>query len=258
MGANVSQQINAAANESVSVINNQTQNCVTMGNQSQAIAICTGNTSLCPGGASSVDIENVNFNQSAIYTTQCSTNVNITTDIQQQISQAFQQAATAIAQQFQLSVANVNQVASISANIATNIDTTTVQNCVQQASQNQGITVSCAPTGGGACDVTIKQVNFEQGFTPINNCILQEQNAQTVINQVTQQISQQGEAKVESIFGPLIAIIIIIIVIIGAVLLGGTKALGDWRVWIVIIVLILIYLAIAFWRHWFPFEQKST
>lgn len=258
MGANVSQEVDAAANESVSVINSQTNNCVTMGSQSQAISVCTNNTQLCPHGTANVDIENVNFNQSAIYTTQCSSNINITSDIQQQISQAFQQAAAAIAQQFQLSAANVDQVAKIAANVATNIDNTTVQNCIQQVSQNQGITVACAPTGSGACNVTIKQINFEQGFTPINNCVLQEQNAQNVINQVTQQISQQGTAKVESIFGPLIAIIIVIIVIIGAVLFGGTKALGDWRLWIVIIVLILIYLALAFWRHWFPFENKSS
>lgn len=258
MGANVSQEIDAAANESVSIINSQTQNCVQMGSQSQAISVCTNNTQLCPNGTANVDIEDVNFNQSAIYTTQCSANINITSDIQQQISQAFQQAATAIAQQFQLAAANVDQVAKIAANVSTNIDNKTVQNCIQQVSQNQGITVACSPNGSGACNVTIKQINFEQGFMPINNCVLQEQNAQNVINQVTQAISQQGTSKVESIFGPLIAIIVIIIVIIGAVLLGGTKALGDWRLWVVIIVLVLIYLGLAFWRHWFPFEQKSS
>ncbi len=258
MGANVSQEIDAAASESVSIVNSQTQKCVTMGSQAQAISVCTGNTQLCPNGTSNVDIENVNFNQSAIYTTQCTSDINITSDIQSEISQAFQQAATAIAQQFQLSAANVDQVAKISAKIATGITNKTVQDCIQNVSQNQGITVSCSPNGSGACNVTIKQINFEQGFTPINNCILQEQNVQSVINQVTQAISQEGTAKVESIFGPLIAIIIVIIVIIGAVLFGGTKALGDWRLWVVVIVLLLIYLALAFWRHWFPFEHKSS
>lgn len=258
MGANVSQEIRAAANESVTIINSQTQRCVQQGSQAQAISVCAGDSSLCPNGVSQVNINDNVFQQASMYTTQCSGNINITSDIKSEINQAFSQAATAVAQQFQLSEAGVNQVSATAANIATNISNTTVQDCIQKVSQTQGITVSCSPSGAGACSVSVSRNSFSQGFTPINNCVLQESNAQRVINEVTQQISQEGTAKVESILGPLLAIIIVIILIVGASFFGGTKVLADWRLWAVVVILILIYLGIAFWRSWFPFEKSPS
>ena len=170
---------------------------------------------------------------------------------------AFAQEAETIAQQFQLSAANVDQVTNIAAEVATEISNETVQNCITEISESQGIVIDCSPTGFGACDVNVEEVTFSQGTEVINNCILRQSNAQRVINDVTQEISQKGTAKVESLFGPIIAIVIVIVLIVGAVFLRGTKALTDWRLWVVVIVAILIYLGIAYWRKWFPFEQKT-
>lgn len=257
MGSSVSQQIMAAASESISIINNQTQNCVQQGSQAEVISICAGGAG-CSAN-SNVNISGVNFQESAIYTTQCMETVNITTDIQNQISMAFQQAAEAIAQQFQLSGASVNQVANISAMIGETIRTDTVQNCVQRVSQTEGIVVSCGKPGqGGVCNINIEQVTFAEGFQPINNCILQDTQTQGIINQVSQTISQQGTAKTESIFGPLGALILIILVIVGFVLYKGSNAITDWRLWVVVIVLLLIYLALAYALAWFPFEHASS
>lgn len=258
MGSSVSQEVNAKASESISVINSQTQDCVSTYGQTEVLTVCG---SVGCSQSSSIDIEGISLGESALYTTQCSANINITDDIRAKINADFALDAKAIAQQFQLSVAEVDQVVNVASKIAVNIDNTTVQNCIQMATQNEGLVVNCGtPAGGtgGLCNIIIKQVNFSEGLTPINNCILTENNATSVINQVTQMIEAQGSSKTESIFGPLIAIIVVIIIIIAAVFLGGTKALTDWRLWIVVIVVVLIYLGLAFWRHWFPFEKKST
>jgi type IV secretory pathway VirB2 component (pilin) len=255
MGANASNEINAAAMQSLSIINNQTQECVTVGSQQEVIDICVGRG--C-GLGSSVDISGINFAQSAVYTTQCNATINITDDIRQMINQDFSQAATAIAQQFQLSAANVNNTAQIAATVADSITTETVQRCTQTASQTAGIVINCNEDGSGPCMITIRQVNFDQGFTPINNCILQDTQVQGVVNQVTQTIQQQATAKVESIFGPLGFVILIILVIVGYTFYKGENALTDWRLWVVVIVIVLIYLGIAFYLKWFPFETKST
>ena len=255
MGANVSQEVMAAANESINIINSQTQNCVTQGSQSQVIEACSAKG--C-GSNSSITVNYADFTQQSVYTTECSADINITSDVTNQINMAFMQEAQSIAQMFQLSVANVDQVTKIAATIATSIDNTTVQNCIDQITQQQAINLGCVPGEQGFCNIVINETSLRQGFDPINDCVLQESNAQTVINEVSQMIQQQGTSKVESIFGPLFTIIFIIIIIIFAVLFGGVKALTNWRLWIVVIVVVLIYLALAFWRHWFPFETKST
>ena len=252
MGANVSQEINAAASSSLSVVNSQVQDCVQQGSQSEVISICAGQG--C-GSNSTVNITGNVFQEAALYTTQCAADVNITQDIQNTIAQQFSQQAQAIAQQFQLSAANVNEVANISANISTNITTMTVNNCITTVSQTEGININCGNTGGGICNINVTANSFNETLQPYTNCILQDTQVQNVVNQVTQIIQQQGTAKVESIFGPLIALLVIILLIVGVVFFSGTKALTDWRLWVVVIILVLIYLGIAFWRHWFPFER---
>lgn len=256
MGANVSQEVDAAIEDMFSVVNNTTATCVQRGTQSQSLTI---SCPACPGGTN-VTVEDITFNESAVYNTSCSEAVMNNTNINQDISMQISQVAMAIAQQFQLSVANVNEITKLLTQISDMVSNDTVLTCVQQVAQNQGLEIFCpsSPGADGVCNITVKGITFDERFTPINDCILQTSNSTGLVQQITDIVQQTGTAKVESIFGPLIAIIIVIIVIIGAVLFGGTKALGDWRLWVVIIVLILIYLALAFWRHWFPFEHKSS
>ena len=256
MGASVSNQINSAAVESINVINKQIQNCISSGSQNEIIKICSSAKG-CP--QSNVTLSNISFDEIIVYNTSCIGNVNINSDIQSQISQAFSQAAEAIAQQYQIAVADAKNIANVAAKIGTTIDNETVQNCINRASQNEEISIGCnlAPDQPGFCNITIDGTTFKQSNQVITNCVLSQTSTQNVINQVSQQIQQKATAKVESIFGPLFAIILIIIIIIVAPLMGGFKLLTDWRFWIIIIIIIIIYLAIAFWRHWFPFNKKQ-
>jgi hypothetical protein len=256
MGASVSNQINSAAVESINVINRQIQNCISSGSQNEIIRICSSAKG-CP--QSNVNLKNISFDQMIVYNTSCIGDVNINSDIQNQISQTFSQAAEAIAQQFQVAIADARNIARVAATIGTTIDNETVQNCINRAAQNEEISIGCnlAPDQPGFCNITIDGATFKQSNQAITNCVLSQTSTQNVINQVSQQIQQKATAKVESIFGPLFAIILIIIIIIVAPLIGGFKLLTNWRFWIVVIVIVLIYIAIAFWRHWFPFEKRQ-
>jgi len=256
MGAFVSNEINSAATESINIINKQTQNCISSGSQSEIVKICSSAKGC---SQSNVILSNISFDEIIVYNTSCIANVNISSEVQNQISQAFSQAAQAIAQQFQVAEADAVNIANVAATIGTTIDNETVQNCITQAAQNEEISVGCdiTPDQPGFCNITIDGTTFKQSNQAITNCVLSQTSTQNVINQVSQQIQQKATAKVESIFGPLLAIILIIIIIIVAPLMGGFKLLTDWRFWLIIIIIIVIYLAIALWRHWFPFERRS-
>lgn len=256
MGATVSQSIDASVSESLSVVNNQTQNCVQQGSQSAITSVCI------PEGCRNVDIEisGISYDQVAIYNTSCTEAISITTDIQQEISQDFAQKAEAVAQQFQASQADVDEAVKVAGTIGTTITTNTVQNCTQRVAQDAGINITCQGASGNSsqpsdnCIVRITDININQGFKPYSDCLLKDTQTQAVVNQVKQIISQSGTAKVESILGPLITIIILIIVFIGFLLVGGFKALTNWRLWLVVIIIVGIYLGLAYWRSWFPFE----
>lgn len=253
MGANVSQEVSTQINSIFNVVNNTTETCVQRGTQTQNLSIqCPA----CPGGTN-VTVSNITFNESAVYNTSCSAAVSNNTQIQQDIQNQVDQTAKAIAQQFQLSQADASQVTKILTQISNNITNATVVNCVQSVAQNQGLEIFCPENpnaGNGVCNITVTGISYDERFTPINNCLLQQSNSTGLVQQITNIAQQSATAEVESLLGPLLAIIIVIALIVGVVVLGGPQILTDWRFWLVIIVLVFIYLGLAYWRHWFPFE----
>ena len=257
MGNNIDQAITAAASSSISVINQTTQQCLTTLNQNQLINVCAG--AQCGDGAC-INIGNVDFSQFSTINVQCGGCINITSNIQQQISQQMQQAATEIAQKFPLGVNDTNQFVNVSATLGASITNEIVVQCIESAWQTQQVNIGCdePPGSNGFCYVNIYDLTFQQNEQAIVDCVLNNDIVNGVVQNIQQTVKQKGKSEIQSIFGPLGSLILIVLIIIFAVFYQGEKALTDYRLWLVVIFAVLIYLVVAFSQAWFPFLNKSS
>lgn len=255
MGQNISQQINDAFNESISITNTQTQKCRSTATTDDIIEICNVSDN-CPNGAT-VNISNDDLTQTVKYSTNCSEEVNISNDIQTAISRSFAQKSAQIAQQFQLSEQDINEVTNIATNIGVTITTTNVNGCYAEATTKAGVALGCGPGGQGGCDINITGLQVTQEANLVNDCLLAITSTSSIITQVTETITQKGTNTVQSIFGPLGYLILIIFIIVGVILYQGEKAILDYRLWLVVALFIFIYIGVAAALSWFPFDNKE-
>ena len=256
MGQSISQQINDDFNLAIQVTNNQTQKCRSTATTDDIIEICNVSQN-CPNGSVNVNISDNDLKQTVVYSTECSSDVNINNSVQNDISQTFAQQAANTAQQFGLSEQDINEVTNIALDIGVTITSNNVNSCYAEATSNAGIALGCGPGGQGGCNINITGNQVTQEANLVNNCLLRVASTSSIINKVTQTISQKGTNTVQSLFGPLVYFILIIFIIVGVMLYQGEKALLDYRLWLVVVLFIFIYIGIAAALSWFPFDNKE-
>ncbi len=89
------------------------------------------------------------------------------------------------------------------------------------------------------------------------SCIQQNTAIVGIQTQLSNQISQTASTEVKSLLGGLILIVVIILIIGGGLILGGEKALTSWKLWLVVILAVALYLVLAYFVGLWPFDKKK-
>ena len=243
LASNISKQV---TDETISFMNTASQCCYTDAAQLQWFVVQNWN-----GG--NVTISGVDQEESSILNATCQQTVTSNSTINSQINQSAKNVASAITQALGIGF-------DVSINVAENVTalmvavTNAVQNqCTTQAIQEQSFIVQnfAAGTTGSIYVNTIKQ---GEAWNFITACAQQDTNVTSASTTLTNSISQSAEAQVEGIFGNLGFLLIIILVIIGAILFLGVKALTNPVFLVVLVVIIGLWLGLAYWRRWWPFK----
>lgn len=251
MGAGTSSR--NAVNETVKVMtqisNTATTDCVYTINQDQSLTV---NAS----GGSTVSITDANFMEFANVDQKCVSTVATNSKVKSQIESQIKQIATSISQAFQLpsggdSSSNLD-------NILENLKTAVANAYTGTCSQNFNQTETATFNASGGSTITVGVLNYNDTFQSVQDCIFQDDAVTQASNVVQNTISQKAKSEVESIFGPLLALLLIVILVVVVITLGGFKELTNPKFLIAISVIIAIYLVIAFTQKWWPFHPKGS
>ena len=183
----------------------------------------------------------------------CVQNVNFSNSVTTQLKQAADQMAKAITQQFDLNpgTTEADNVSDLESSIQTSITNIITLNCIPSISQVQGFDFS----NNQYSNLNIGSLDLRQNTDAVISCV---QNA-AVENSVNildyQTVVQHATAEVQSFLTGLIVLLIVILIIIGVIVFAGVKGVTNPKFLIALAVLIVIYVVLAIFLHWWPFRR---
>ena len=224
------------------------QGCNTTINQSQIVSV----KNVGPDG--NVTIGNITESQAVSTNLDCVQSSTTQTAIDNALSQAATQAASAVNQQFSIpgTSAEADNVITQVTELKNQISLSFTQECVAIIAQDQVDTIEDVDK-----NVTEGNINYTQTVDAVSSCVQNSDNVTNATNSLTQTLSQTATATIENFMGPLIAIIIVIIIVFGLIIYQGEKAFTNWKTLLVILGAIVLYFVAAFILKWPPFSSSS-
>lgn len=199
MGSAVSSNtINSLVNVSTKVANDYNNNCTNTVKQTVEVNILPGCDNFTAG-----NIENRSV---TVINTACLQDVNVSTQMQTDISQAMKQAAESVVSGLGIGGANAQNVINNSVTIGNEILNYYTVSCTNEIGQS--VKINCSAPGALIGNITNK--NYQAALT---NCIQRGLSQSDAVTQLKQVIDQTATAKVDGGLG-LIAVIVVLIIII--------------------------------------------
>jgi len=203
--------------------------------------------------SSGVNISGVNFTDTIGVNQSCVSKASTQNQVSANVKNVANQIAKTIDQAFEIprGTRESENVAKVMNELATNITETFNQKC--NTNLNSDIVVKIIASN----DVVFFNDNFQVNIDDTQSCIEQNIDKTNITNQLSNQISQTASTEVKSILGALIFIVIIILVIGGGLILGGEKALTNWKLWLVLLLALAFYFVMAYFVGLWPFDKKK-
>jgi hypothetical protein len=242
--------VNESTEVLTTVVTNTAQACNITQDQVQKNKACKITT---PGN---LNVNQSNTENSFISITCTQTNA-VQNSISSSINETVQQVAKATQGALGIGVAGAADLTNLYTELATTIVNSFNQGCAGGQEQSQDNTI-CKASGA---NVYVNQTNQEFESATVN-CVQNNSAVNNVKNRVVTALSQAASATVEGILGPLIFILILVTIIVIAIFLGPELLLTNPNFWkialVLIVILILAYFIIAYFRKWYPFKQDNN
>lgn len=245
MGAAVSTNIaKQVTNDTVNIMNTAGQCCYTANEQ---ISFIGGYN----WGGGPVTISHIDQSDISVVNASCQQNVTFSTSTSTSISQSANQVATAITQALGMGVSASTELINSVESVMTSVVNSVQGTCLTTSLQDQTI---IGENAGGTGPVLINYIDQGAQWDAMTSCVQNDTTVTHAQANLVNQISQHAEAQVEGIFGNLGFLLIIILVIVGGILLLGFRALTNPVFLVVLVVIIGLWLGLAYWRKWWPFK----
>lgn len=204
MGATASNISEETAKALVQISNTATQSCMVSDSEIQQITI---------NGITGSNLNIVaNLEQSLVLNSDCLQSDTVQNSVQQAMAQKANQLAKAIAQQYELSAAEADNLAQEIAQMSTQISNSFRQNCSNFGAQVQSFTLE----NGSQLDATI-YLNFDQYNASVTQCVSQDAAVNNSFQSIAQTTQQTASATVQNFLAGILAAIFGILAIIGLV-----------------------------------------
>lgn len=213
-GAFSSNTIKDGVDVIANVLVESTQTCQTTNNQEIDVNITATN-----GGT--VRVEKLTIGQLVSTNIACTQTNDVQSSIDNSLDQVISQVASATAQAFSIpgNSAFARNNTKLWTQIATTIKESFNQTCNQHLVQKE--TVNFTANDG---TIITGPLDFNQNVDSMITCIQNNSSVTDIKNQIQQNLSQSATSKIESILGPILAVLIVFGIIIAVVIfLPGTK-----------------------------------
>ncbi len=245
-GSQSSNYVDEAVNVMTSVAISATQVC-----QNEFIDIQSFN--LQGVNCSDLKFGNITDKTSISLNTQCSQTDNIKSSVCIAVSEAAKQVSESISSFLSLSDADASDMAVATENLATQIALKFNQTCFSKLTVNQTFNL----TDVNHSTIIFGNIDFETDANEVVNCVQADSAVNSVKETLKIKIEQKAVAIELGILGPLLLIIVAVVIIIVIVVIGGgAKEASSGNIIGIIIGILLIYIAIAYFEGWFPFKHK--
>ena len=169
------------------------------------------------------------------------------------LSEDFAQEASAINQALSLTGSTTAEnITKLMKNLSNSILTQYSTNCLPNTVQKETIKSVCTGTNGSP--VIIERVNYEQVVKNTTNCISITTSVSSIKAKIEEIITQSATAKVEPLFALGSIILILVIVFILFIQTGVSTIKSIIIILILGIILVSIYLGIAYVFGYYPFN----
>ena len=246
MGTTLSKNtVEDGVNISVNVLNQANQICQTQYLESQELTVI--NT-----GSGTVTVGPVDWSEVVTLNLACTQTSTAKNSINNSLQQTISQIAKSIEQSFELPHGSIKAQnnTKLWTDLGTTIQNVYDQTCKATLTQNQAASF----TNKGSGDIIVGNLNWSEAVNSMITCIQNDASVTAIKNKIVQNISQEAVSEVESIFGPLIAIIVIIIIIIGFFMFS---TVFNWKFILVIVIVVIVYLITSYSLGWWPFSTKT-
>lgn len=200
-----------------------------------------------------ITIRGNDFDQQAVFDKKCLETTASSNKVSANIKNSVNQIVKNINRAFELPNGGqqARTVSNIVNKIGSEIEEQFTQKCWSNLDQGQSVTLN------NDKNVAIIDNNFRQSISDTISCTMKNVNTNDLAAQLDNVISQKASNTTKSALGGLILIIIVIIIIGGGMLLMGEKALFNWKLWLVLILAVIVYLAFAYFAKLWPFHKRQ-
>lgn len=244
-GAQAKAEVDSAISVATSILNTASQACTSAASNS---VIFTGKN------CQTIIFKDIDINQTSNINVTCVQTNTTTADIKNSVDQTISQMAKAVTQALSLNPAGTyaSTITKLSTALSNNIINAYSQACTSSQSNSLIFAADCKDPNPASAAKFIG-IRGTQGINSLAQCTQTNSSVVSVANQIKQQIDQAVIAQQESLFGPLLALLLIVLIIIIAFAVGGVKIFTNRYVIALLIVILIIYMIVAFIRKWFPF-----
>lgn len=239
--ASTKNEIDTTINETISVMTKVVQNCSSKLTQEQLIDIAgDGNV-----------VEHVSFNSFMTVDSKCLQTTKVNNDIIAKIGSQMDQSAKSTLGALSLNPGNADaeNITKAYVNLGVAIANTFNQDCTSHLASSQKVVVN----GHGN---RIRYISFNDVATVIKKCTQSSVAVNKASADLEQAIKQKATAEKKGV--DLMFLFIVIIGIIGTIFVGGGKVVTNPAFLTAVIVLILIYIGLAYSQGWWPFSKNNT
>jgi hypothetical protein len=239
-GSSSKSEVDNTVNSIIKNINTATENCYNGTYQGQSLNI---NNIINQGG--NLNVGGISQVQSGILDTKCMQDAATQTAIQQNLQNTIAQQTQAISQFASFSSSDAQSITQLVTNLATDINNAYTGNCAASAAQNQQLAIGTILNQGG--NLNVGGINQQQTINSILNCVQNDSNVVSDINNLTNAINQNTTAKSQ---GPL-GFLSDLADAFGGIFKGVTGLIVGAIIIIVIIavIILVIYLLFHFLHH---------
>jgi hypothetical protein len=229
--ARAENEANTIINSGISVANDTLQKCgVQLNNINQDDIVVSGNSN-------TVDISEIEQDQSVILDSSCVANNTASTTLSQDVTNAMQQAAAAIVGSLSLGSSDANNIINNTYNLSEQLTNSFVQKCSPQVNNDNSVQFTIK---GNTNKLYIGYIDQNQLANVVTSClqqsVIQNQAAQNIQQTIAQSATAKNEGLLDAlkwvliilaIVGGIILLVIVIVFISGAFHSGGSSGSGS-------------------------------
>jgi hypothetical protein len=249
--SSASNTINSYVQQCLNVSSSAVQNCSTQLTNTEGLQII--------GTDGNVTISNVDWSQISQVKMDCLADQKTTQTLQSQISQAMSQNATAITQALSANLNTQTDTQNIMNNVeqlGQTIASTFVQECTQNAVQNQSIKVK--DTKG---NVTVNNLNWSQVSASVSSCVQKTAAVASLTSTIENSLGQTAKSVEKNILDFLNSFMFILIAIVLGVLFfmyktvsSGANVLTSPWFYVGVFAIVDMYFVAGYFYGWKPYD----